>query len=184
MEAQEPHNTPVTPPTKAPKTKAKKRKKSRAKSIAAKKREEKKRRAKNKGGRPQYEPSESDRLTVMTLVAADFPHREIAMCIGKEGISEPTLRKHFRYELEAGKAQVNRIAVSSTVKAMSQGQSWACTLWLTRRMGWREKVAEDAPTDDGLKELADAIRNSPHSPEPNPPARVTVEVKVDGAEPA
>jgi len=112
-------------------------------------------------GRPEYVPTESDRMTVMSLVAAGFAHKDICVCIGPKGISEPTMRKHFAHELATGIPQINAIPVKSIVLSMAKAQPWACTLWVKNRMGWREKAPEGAVSDDGMRELAAAIAGGP-----------------------
>jgi hypothetical protein len=72
----------------------------------------------------------------------------IARCIGKNGISEPTLRKHFPHELKTGVAKINGLCVQALVRAMQKGEPWAVCFWAKARMGWREKSTVEHQTLD------------------------------------
>jgi len=90
-------------------------------------------------GQPPYEPTPADRATVQNLAALGATHKEIAMCIGRTGISEPTLRKHFRRELNNSLTEVKALAMSQVVAAMKRGEPWAVCFFLKCRGGWRER---------------------------------------------
>jgi hypothetical protein len=51
------------------------------------------------GGRPSFEPSQSQRQMVQTMAGCGVPEADIAAVIG---IAPKTLRKHFRQELDTG----------------------------------------------------------------------------------
>ncbi len=91
-------------------------------------------------GQPKYEPTPADRATVQNLAALGAPHKEIAMCIGQRGVSEPTLRKHFRRELDKSLTEVKALAMSQVVAAMKRGEAWAICFFLKCRGGWRETM--------------------------------------------
>jgi hypothetical protein len=61
------------------------------------------------------------------------------MCIGRYGVSEPTLRKHFRRELNNSLTEVKALAMSQVVAAMKRGEPWAVCFFLKCRGGWRER---------------------------------------------
>jgi len=90
-------------------------------------------------GQPPYEPTPADRATVQNLAALGATHKEIAMCIGRTGISEPTLRKHFRREFNNSLTEVKALAMSQVVAAMKRGEPWAVCFFLKCRGGWRER---------------------------------------------
>lgn len=115
----------------------------------------------NLGGRPTYEPTPADRATVKNLAAVGVPHAEIAKCIGAYGISEPTLRKHFRRELEVSLNEVRALAMSSLVHALRKGEAWAVSLVLKAKAGWHETQAQRFVDEKGKDRpflLADADR--------------------------
>ena len=70
---------------------------------------------KNNGGRPAYQPQPSDRNIVVMATAFAIPQEKIALALG---ISDRTLRKHFKNEIAKGTAQVE-IQLASNLMAMS-----------------------------------------------------------------
>jgi hypothetical protein len=91
-----------------------------------------------KRGQPPYQPTPADRATVQNLAALGATHADIALCIGTDGISEKTLRKHFRRELQNSLSEVKALAMSQVVAAMKRGEPWAVCFFLKCRGGWRE----------------------------------------------
>jgi hypothetical protein len=101
----------------------------------------------DKPGRPVYEPTPADRATVKNLAAVGgVPHSEIARCLGTHGISEPTLRKHFRRELDISLNEVKALAMSGLVHGLKKGEAWAVTFTLKTRAGWRETSNHEIST--------------------------------------
>ena len=100
-------------------------------------------------GQPKYEPTPADRATVQNLAALGAPHKEIARCIGRRGISEPTLRKHFRRELDNSLAEVKALAMSQVVAAIKRGEAWAVCFFLKCRAGWKERSASESGDAEG-----------------------------------
>jgi hypothetical protein len=112
-------------------------------------------------GQPSYEPTPADRATVQNLAALGATHKEIAMCIGRTGISEPTLRKHFRRELNNSLTEVKALAMSQVVAAMKRGEAWAVCFFLKCRGGWREKqeIEHSGPNGGGLQMVIRSVLN-------------------------
>lgn len=104
-------------------------------------------------GQPAYEPTKADRDTVMVMVAAGIAQADIAPCIGTEGISPKTLRKHFKRELAIGVTKVNTLCSTAIVQAITRGESWACCFWAKTRMNWRERSALDEVSEITVKRL-------------------------------
>ena len=73
------------------------------------------------------------------------------------------MRKHFRRELDTSKSEVDAFATMTIIELMKRGNLGAACFYLKCRAGWREKSPDDGNSseDGALKELADAIRNSP-----------------------
>lgn len=69
-------------------------------------------------GRPSYRPLPSEREKVEVWSAAGMSQREIALALG---ISEPTLREHFRDELDFGPAKRRAEALTMLHKAARDG---------------------------------------------------------------
>ena len=113
-------------------------------------------------GKPPFLPTDTDRSMVSVMAAVGVPHENIASIIGPKGIAVKTLRKHFAHELEIGKTKLDGICVSGIARAMQSGQAWALCFWAKTRMGWRERSEPvyDPADDEGMKELAAAIRQS------------------------
>lgn len=98
-----------------------------------------------KMGRKPHEPSEKDRRSVESMASYGIPELDIARVIG---ISHPTLRKWYLYELQTGHIKANSmIAQSLYKKAMGEGQGSvaACIFWLKCRAGWVEPRPWDEP---------------------------------------
>ena len=94
-------------------------------------------------GQPAYEPTPADRATVKNLVVCGYSHEQIAKCIGPYGISEKTLRKHFRRELDISKAEIDAFATSQLLALMREKNLGALCFYAKTRMGWREKSDYD-----------------------------------------
>src|SRR5215813_5969468 len=92
-----------------------------------------------------HEPSEKDRKTVETMASHGIVELDIARVIG---ISPPTLRKWYSYELETGHIKANSMVAQSLYKkALGEGAGAvaACIFWLKVRAGWIEPRPEDGP---------------------------------------
>ena len=112
-------------------------------------------------GQPKYEPTPADRATVQNLAALGATHKEIATCIGRRGVSEPTLRKHFRRELDTSLSEVKALAMSQVVAAMKRGEPWAVCFFLKCRGGWRETHGlQHSGPDGGAPALKVIIEDS------------------------
>ncbi len=107
-------------------------------------------------GRPKYEPTITDRVTVRMLVALGASHEQIARCLGDGvrifGISDRTLRKHFRWELDHGFTDVQTTAMMRLTAAIEAGESWAVKFFLERRGGMAEthRFVDGKGNDRGL----------------------------------
>lgn len=100
-------------------------------------------------GRPAFEPTEKDRATAKMMAAFGIPQYDIAKVIG---VSEPTLRKHFRDELEVAHIEATaKVAQNLFRKATGDGKEAvaAAIFWLRARGGWRDR--DPAPVDEGGK---------------------------------
>jgi len=58
------------------------------------------------------------------MSAAGIPQGHIAAAV-RSGISEPTLRSHFRAELDLARDQTTALAVGKLVRAIERGEAWA-----------------------------------------------------------
>lgn len=113
-----------------------------------------------KSGRPPHEPNPQTRAMAETFSAFGIPQDDIARLIG---ITAPTLREHYREELDLGllkaNAKVAQNLFAIACKPTREGLD-AAKFWLRVRAGWSEySPAPRPPTvdpDEGLgkKEIA------------------------------
>lgn len=92
----------------------------------------------NKGGRPEYQPIETDRRKVKLMAAMGIPLHDVSKVIG---VSEPTLRKYFPVEIEAGHIEANTQVAGALFRAATDKTKPNVTaqiFWLKVRAGWRE----------------------------------------------
>lgn len=91
----------------------------------------------NKGGRPEFAPTEEQRQRVMIWTAGGLPQKHIARILN---LSEPTLRKHFRKELEDGLMEANAMVMHACfINALTPSGKSDRALWLKCRAGWTDK---------------------------------------------
>lgn len=92
----------------------------------------------NRGGRPKYTPTEKERSQCKALAAMGVPHTDIALVLQ---ISAPTLRRHFRHELDTGMVEANAKVAQSLFKQATdtvKPSVVAAIFWLKVRAGWVE----------------------------------------------
>jgi hypothetical protein len=116
------------------------------------------------GGRPVYQPTETDRATVQNMVVLGAPEATIARCIGvgRKGISVNTLKRHFRRELDTAAWELKTFATSKVVQAMKAGDMATVRWFLERKAGFAEarRFVDEEGRDRGtltLKDVDDAI---------------------------
>ena len=66
-------------------------------------------------------------------------------------ISEPTLRKHYRDELDTSKAKANAVISQSLFKLAREGNVTAQIFWLKTQAGWKETNHVELTGKDGDK---------------------------------
>lgn len=112
-------------------------------------------------GRPAFVPTEEERSLVKALASYGIPQPLMCLLVkrpkGKakelRPISEPTLRKHFRAELDEGEpsliAKVADSLVKTALDRTHPGHVVAARFFLKARAGWREtdRVTHDGAVD-------------------------------------
>ncbi|OCA57839.1 hypothetical protein AA93_07035 [Xylella fastidiosa subsp. pauca 11399] len=78
-------------------------------------------------------PTDKNRLLAKQLTSFGIPHAEIALLMQ---ISAPTLRKHYRVELDTGHIQANAKVAKSL-------------FWLSARAGWKDTQRVEVSGRDG-----------------------------------
>ena len=100
----------------------------------------------NEVGRPPYIKTEDDAKLVEALTIAGVTQTLIAQIVK---ISEPTLRKNFRKELDTSKARANAIISQALFKKAKDGNVVAQIFWLKTQAGWKEKNYHELTGKDG-----------------------------------
>lgn len=113
--------------------------------------------------RPPYAPTAKDRLTVKVMVAGGFERAAMAAVIG---ISQPTLRKHFRHELDTAAAEANSAVVASLYQMATKGKNVAAAIWWSKtRMRWSEKIVVEGEGDFGFGKLIEVLEQRRQKPD-------------------
>ena len=98
-------------------------------------------------GRPPFAPTEDQRRLVRAMAGYGVPHDDIAVVVR---CSPPTLRKHFRQELDVAAIEANaRVAQTLFQQATTPGNIAATIFWLKARAGWREKQVVEHSGPEG-----------------------------------
>jgi len=104
---------------------------------------------KRKPGSNAYEPDDNDRKQVLVLVGMGLTHDQISKVMG---LSDESLRKHFREELDTGEAKLNAKVAQNLFNIATSKQSGcvpAAIFWMKTRAGWREKDRVELTGADG-----------------------------------
>ena len=75
-----------------------------------------------------------------------LPHESIAVLIG---IDDKTLRKHYRHELDMGKAKANGQIAKTLFSKATGGDTTALIWWTKTQMRWAETVKQEVTGADG-----------------------------------
>jgi len=96
-----------------------------------------------------HEPTEKDRKQVSLMAGIGLKHDQIAKVIG---VSDETLRKYYREELDTGEARMNAMVAQnlySIATSKGTGSVAAAIFWMKTRAGWREKDRLELTGADG-----------------------------------
>jgi hypothetical protein len=94
----------------------------------------------------EHEPTDEQRRLVESTSGLGLPHEQIASLVG---IDDKTLRKHYRKELDDGKAKANsQIAKTLYGKAIG-GDTTALIWWTKTQLRWSETVKQELTGQDG-----------------------------------
>lgn len=83
----------------------------------------------------QEHPREDLHPKIKIMAAIGIPHAQIAGVL-KMGLD--TLYNHYKDDLDYGATEANTVVGGKIFEAAKRGESWACSLWAARRMGWKE----------------------------------------------
>ena len=88
-----------------------------------------------KKSRSPHTPTDSTRGQVTAMCVAGIPHISIARVVG---ISDVTLRKHYKTELAQAADRANARVVGALFNEAISGNVAACIFWCKTRLRWRE----------------------------------------------
>lgn len=91
-------------------------------------------------------PREELRNKIKLMAAIGIPHAQMAGVL-KMGLD--TLHNFYRDDLDYGASEANTIVGGKIFEAAKKGESWACTLWAARRLGWKETITQEISGPDG-----------------------------------
>jgi hypothetical protein len=89
-------------------------------------------------GRPPLQPTEDERKQVEAMAGYGVPFEMIASLI-RGGIDADTLNKHFKSELQQGKAKACAKVGQSLFQMATSGNDTGAAIWWTKtQMGWKD----------------------------------------------
>ena len=86
-----------------------------------------------------FVPTQEQRYSVELMAGIGIIHDEIACAIG---VTDTTLRKHFKPELSVGKTRIVTRVADSLVRQALAGNITAAIFFLKTRGGWKEAGGE------------------------------------------
>lgn len=93
-----------------------------------------------------HKPDEETRKIVKMLSAVGTRHEDIA---AKLEITDDTLRKHYRKELDEGRIEANASVAQTLFQQAKNGNTTAAIFWLKTRAQWRENDRLEVTGADG-----------------------------------
>jgi predicted transcriptional regulator len=82
-----------------------------------------------------HKPTAETRKLVESSSGLGLPHESIAVLVG---IDDKTLRKHYRSELDMGKAKANGQIAKTLFSKATSGDTTALIWWTKTQMRWAE----------------------------------------------
>ena len=107
--------------------------------------------------KPPHAPTDAQRQTVQLHTTVGTPQPVLARLLS---ITEKTLRKYYRDELDLAKAKANATIGGALFNKAKGGETTAMIFWMKTRAGWREKSDEKKESQtlaDALNNLADRL---------------------------
>jgi len=110
--------------------------------------------------KPPHAPTDAQRQTVQLHTTVGTPQPVIARLLG---ITEKTLRKYYRDELDLAKAKANATIGGALFNKAKSGDTTAMIFWMKTQAGWKETsiVEGSGPNGEHLHKVGiDATRLS------------------------
>lgn len=98
----------------------------------------------------EHIPTDETRKLVRSLSAVGIKYVDIA---GKLEISDDTLVKHYKKDLEDGRTDANASIGQTLFQQAKNGNTAAAIFWLKTRAGWKETNAVEHSGEVGVKWL-------------------------------
>jgi hypothetical protein len=99
-------------------------------------------------GRPEFEPTESERKQVEAFSGYGVPIEQIGALV-RDGIHIDTLRSHFSSELVSGKSKANAQVGKTLFQKVMAGDTTAAIWWSKSQMRWAETQKHEVTGADG-----------------------------------
>ncbi len=96
----------------------------------------------------EHIPDDKSRLLVKSLSAVGIRYIDIAQ---KLDITDDTLRKHYKKELEEGRIDANTQIGSTLFQQAKKGNTTAAIFWLKTRAGWKETNVTELSGGEGTE---------------------------------
>jgi hypothetical protein len=94
----------------------------------------------------EHLPTDESKRMVESTSGLGLPHEQIGILVG---IDDKTLRKHYRHELDMGKAKANgQIAKTLFSKALG-GDTTSLIWWTKTQMKWAETIKQEVTGANG-----------------------------------
>jgi hypothetical protein len=107
-------------------------------------------------GRPAHQPSDAERRLVERLASICVAEDDIAQCLPRP-IDPKTLRRHYRSELDRGRARGRARVLTKLHELIDQNVPSAIFFYLKAQCGWSEKQQVELSGKDGAP-LTEATR--------------------------
>jgi len=99
-----------------------------------------------KVGRPAYLVTADTRAEVYNLSIVGTRYEDIALVMG---MSNDTLKKHYKNELEKGRIEANAAVAGTLYEKAKQGDTSSMIFWLKTRAQWSEKNTTELTGEGG-----------------------------------
>jgi len=96
----------------------------------------------------EHIPDDKSRSLVKTFAAVGTRYVDIAH---KLGITDDTLRKHYKPELEDGRIDANAQIANTLFQQAKKGNMTAAIFWLKTRAGWKETNVTEFSGGEGTE---------------------------------
>ena len=94
-----------------------------------------------------FVPTDEERKQVEAMAGYGVPHDNIAALV-RGGIDSDTLKKHFKQQLQQGKAKANAKVGQTLFQKATAGDTSAAIWWSKTQMGWKESVNVEMTTKE------------------------------------